>query len=567
MFPALTKPVSAYFPLVTDRPPPDTFEIGLVLGGTVSAACYTAGVLDFLLQALDAWTVAKAKAGVPNHKVTIKVLAGTSGGGITSVLLARILGSAFQPCSIADSPELLAQNPLYDTWVNQVDMRDLLQVSDLTGTHIPSLLCADKIQKVCDEMPGYTGAVLGTYGTPARRDYVEPWLPVILTLTNVPGIPYLADFRGMSGRAEYFIDHADHIRFRVDVTGAATTPPPDLRDYEVPIASNAGCQPWSTIIRAARGTSAFPGGLPPQTIARDPKHYLYRYAILDSDTGSRAEWMRPAWSYMIPVGATAATSYEFLCVDGGCFNNEPTEYARQYLAGLLGHNERRGELAQRAIVLVDPFSEAPASTPSIDDPGIFGTLAGTLTSLTTGTRFETADLDLFTDENVFSRFLVTPVRDIANGQSLTGGAAIASSRLGAFGGFLSGRFRAHDFFLGRRNCQQFLRNSFMLPANNKLFSGWLTNPPAGGFVPIIPLMPGVSTPLAQPDWPKGEFDPNSIHDLLEQRINKIAGVAARSFVGSGWLESVAANFIVSKLGGAGTDQAIKYISGDLTDLV
>jgi len=31
------------------------FEIGLVRAGAVSAGAYTAGVLDFLLQALDAW--------------------------------------------------------------------------------------------------------------------------------------------------------------------------------------------------------------------------------------------------------------------------------------------------------------------------------------------------------------------------------------------------------------------------------------------------------------------------------------------------------------------------------
>jgi hypothetical protein len=35
--------------------PKGTFELGLVLGGTVSAGAYTAGVLDFLIEALDCW--------------------------------------------------------------------------------------------------------------------------------------------------------------------------------------------------------------------------------------------------------------------------------------------------------------------------------------------------------------------------------------------------------------------------------------------------------------------------------------------------------------------------------
>ncbi len=41
------------YPLV---PPPNTFELALVLGGTVSAGAYTAGALDFLIEALDSWT-------------------------------------------------------------------------------------------------------------------------------------------------------------------------------------------------------------------------------------------------------------------------------------------------------------------------------------------------------------------------------------------------------------------------------------------------------------------------------------------------------------------------------
>jgi hypothetical protein len=48
----------------TDQSEPSgyTYERALVLGGTVSAACYTAGVSDFLLQVLDTWTAAKDRS-------------------------------------------------------------------------------------------------------------------------------------------------------------------------------------------------------------------------------------------------------------------------------------------------------------------------------------------------------------------------------------------------------------------------------------------------------------------------------------------------------------------------
>jgi hypothetical protein len=45
--------------------PDQTFELALVLGGTVSAGAYTAGALDFLIEALDCWEAARAGADPP----------------------------------------------------------------------------------------------------------------------------------------------------------------------------------------------------------------------------------------------------------------------------------------------------------------------------------------------------------------------------------------------------------------------------------------------------------------------------------------------------------------------
>ena len=40
---------------VHGRAHPPVFEIGIVMAGAISAGAYTAGVMDFLIQALDAW--------------------------------------------------------------------------------------------------------------------------------------------------------------------------------------------------------------------------------------------------------------------------------------------------------------------------------------------------------------------------------------------------------------------------------------------------------------------------------------------------------------------------------
>src|SRR5262249_44168368 len=197
---------------------------------------------------------------------------------------------------------------------------------------------------------------------------------------------------------------------------------------------------------------------------------------------------RPAWPYMMPIGTTSSSPYAFLAVDGGCFDNEPIEFARQWLAGVLEHNEQKADLAHRAVVLVDPFADTP-TLGLIADPGVLGSAGGTLSAWIGGSRFATADLDLFTADDVYSRFLVNPVRTEGKNQ-LTGGDAIATACLGAFGGFLSQAFREHDFMLGRRNCQQFLRANFVLDEKNSLFEVWTADQRSeygkglSGFLPI-----------------------------------------------------------------------------------
>ena len=43
----------------------NTFQIGLALAGAISAGAYTAGVLDFLFQALDEWERARGTGDAP----------------------------------------------------------------------------------------------------------------------------------------------------------------------------------------------------------------------------------------------------------------------------------------------------------------------------------------------------------------------------------------------------------------------------------------------------------------------------------------------------------------------
>ena len=52
------------------------FDIAFALSGAISAGAYTAGVLDYFFQAMNAWNQAKEgdPAGTPQHSIGLELL-------------------------------------------------------------------------------------------------------------------------------------------------------------------------------------------------------------------------------------------------------------------------------------------------------------------------------------------------------------------------------------------------------------------------------------------------------------------------------------------------------------
>src|SRR6185437_7962504 len=95
--------------------PPRTFEFALVLGGTVSAGAYTAGAVDFLIEALDCFTTARANGTAPSHDVILKLITGTSGGGVNAAIAARAMAYDYPHATLAGPiGEAPTGNPFYD---------------------------------------------------------------------------------------------------------------------------------------------------------------------------------------------------------------------------------------------------------------------------------------------------------------------------------------------------------------------------------------------------------------------------------------------------------------------
>lgn len=536
------------------EPGPDTaFEIGLVMAGAISAGAYTAGVMDFLIQALDEWENAKAFAekhpndpkarDCPPHKVKIKVLSGASAGGMTSGLAAGLLGMDYESVEAQpprDRPTTPSNNNLYRSWVNTIDIDPLLGSRDLDGgsrSSIQSVLDSSVLLDIasnafCFERPDAR----------KRRPYVDDLLHVFLTVTNLRGIPYPLEFSNYSrsGKVKLYemMMHADNMHFIV----SESEPPAEQGafwlkpyDYENP-------ETWGVLQSAALATGAFPLGFAPVLLKRPSSQYDVRHwprkGPYDKDGHHYCE-------YWVPIppefeGGGKAFNYDFLCVDGGVMNNEPLDLARLVLSGPLGAEPIAGDKVTSAAIMILPFPNSAQFSRVYDGKtDLLHLLPSIFNCLISQARFKPSELALANDPEVYSRFLVVPRRGFRR-DGTSEPYTIACGSLGGFGGFLSREFREHDYQLGRRNCQWFLKQYFTLPSEgekrNRLFDGWSPESRAKFAVhkstdpsvvlpilPIIPLMGSAVADVPAPNWPTLTQTEFSFLKLkVKKRLSRVA---------------------------------------------
>ena len=110
-------------------------------------------------------------------------------------------------------------------------------------------------------------------------------------------------------------------------------------------------------------------------------------------------------------------------------NNEPFELSRAELAGSKGRNPRKGQYANRAMIMVDPFTDPRQNQPQPDE-SFLGTFKNLLMAFKDQSRFNQIDLTLAEAGDVYSRFLIAPSRSTSKSSKV-----IASSRMGGFLGF------------------------------------------------------------------------------------------------------------------------------------
>jgi hypothetical protein len=520
------------------------FEIGLVGAGAISAGAYTGGVMDFMVQALDEWYAAKAQGDtvVPPHDIKLSVFSGASAGAITAALATGYLASDQPPVKTeADAAGNKGRNKLFDSWVDRIDIEALLQDRDLKKKQpVVSALDSTILTEIAD-------SGLNVVPRAARRPYVADNFHLILTVTNLRGVPYEIELIGSSHGRYAMSLHADYVHFSFGDTqppSAAGCYPMRWRD----LGENANAIKTKLKI-AALASGAFPIGLAPRQLS-----HVFGGA---GDPYSAREWRVPTpesaphacfTSQCIPAAFGELKPdfrYDYLCMDGGVMDNEPLELARRLLKGSAPHSARQGNKADRALLLIDPFPGETVFDEAHKPPeDLLKLVLALFGALKNQARFKAEELMLAANPQVYSRFMIAPSRDDKK-------YAIACGALGGFGGFLKRDFRKHDYFLGRRNAQRFFQRHFVLPEDNALFGHWVGNEAlierfcvrdgSGApervdgkrLLPIIPVVGKARDECFAPQWPSyTEEDLDRLCEQVDKRVELVLGRLVDQYFGA-----------------------------------
>ena len=529
--------------------PGNNFEIGFALSGAISAGAYTAGVLDYFFQALNAWEQARGTDGAPEHRVGVQVIAGASAGAITGALGVVALARGIQPRQLTDAEKRNAYPTesktsqalrcllpsLYDTWVTRprlVDPKggiDFLSAEDLEkekDAPVVSALNAELLDDIKEK-----ALLLDPGGqVPETRppySYIAANLHVYITVSNLRGIPFTVSF----GNDTYGMQtHGDRVHYVIGGLGngasaknvwLAEDSGKELSIATLPMAGQQLPPEWDRYGTCALASSAFPVGLAPRQIAAPLADYENRSYPLARGAATLKPSFPPAWSTNL-----GQNGFVFLNVDGGVVNNNPFDYAQFALMGDATADEKTADTADRAVIMVSPFPEPPDFLPDGQPAAeLVAVLRALFPTLIDQARFKPTELVPAMDPSDHSRFLIAPQREVEDVEQRY---KIACGLLGGFGGFLDEKFRAHDFQLGRRNCQEFLRSIFGLTAGNTIVAGMkgrgefqLAKDPTK--YAIVPRLGNALPEVALPKWPRmSRTDFDLLMSRIKGRLDKLA---------------------------------------------
>ncbi len=435
-----------------------TFHLGICMAGAVSAGAYTAGVMDYLLEALAAYEKQRGQPGIPCHKVEIPAIGGASAGGMTAIITAAAQQQGITHID-KPGPDLLAERPeniLYHSWVDLTD-RDMfakmLGTDDVKDGVVSALNC-EFIDAVAKR--AITPENSSTINWQTLPDFFPERLKLFTTLSNLEGFVYDVNFvaAGDSNRHPYYMKfHNDYACFEMTRDGVE----PSGKGW-MPLNIQTGNHA-TTAIQAAMATGAFPVGLKARTVTRS-QDAVMNNPLVDEK--------------ILKAIQPTPVPYESLNIDGGMINNEPFDKVRYLLEKPSGQFDQKIYEDYRTfnstVLMVAPFPSTKPKGISLSDK-LMNVVGLTLSAMISQMRSKPWQVKEANDSNCAGQFLIDPSREFTapDGKivKFSGDKAIACGALGGFSGFLNKEFRVHDFFLGRHNCKIFLKEYFTIPDEHK----------------------------------------------------------------------------------------------------
>lgn len=556
------------------------------MAGAVSAGAFTAGVTDYLLETLELWEKAKQRNkqlgsdhpdydfSIPMHEVEIEVISGASAGGITgSLTLLNLVDDTYRPVN-KDNP-FGKDNRFYQSWVEMGDdengdtfekMLSLGDLEKLTKEEKPkALLNSEPIDSIAN-------TALQIKQPKAYPPYVSNNLDLILTTTNLRGINFKIDFGGNDQSGPVITSHAGFFRYKVKNDLFAPGIPPGKDLYYVLDLEKS--RDMGYLKDATLSTAAFPIGLKSRQVAIS-QEYINRYPKY---LFGKREGIHP----MVKEN----TVYRFNSIDGGLINNEPFAIALKVL-----REKNPAELIKDryAVIMIDPFPNKDHDPEEYEpNADMISVAKGMFKSLRNQVMFNQDGILDALELVDRTKFLIEPVRrERVQGQMVRAKNDLAAAPFSGFAGFMDKSFRHHDYYLGRQNCQTFLRYYFGIPENDiaeKL-----------GIVPtreafdrfyiyesrsdknskkIFPIVPdirvlnarkhrvdsdnfGIDAKLDYPEYPS--ISENSFTKKYRKAIRKRIGSVSNSLVSNFWFTMANRLFIRNSLSKAIEEMIIKEL--------
>jgi hypothetical protein len=412
----------------------ETIHIGLVLAGAVTAGAYTAGVLDYLFNTLKLWQkrYEEDPENIPKPNVVVDIFTGASAGSIAAATaLIALVTDSFD--EVKDPYRAEAEkNLLFNTWIN-FGLKDnditehILSTEDLDQGTFDSLLNVDFMDRLIDKIVKETASKKLNPLPP----YINPNPDILFTLSNLRGIPIDLYFDTDNQRVAHTMSY--HKAFAYFQYQKINNDPSKLGlDF-----SNEGSLRF--FLKCARASGAFPLGLKSVSFSDIPKDYVI---------GNLKRIFGDDFKFVPRID----DNYSFTAVDGGMTNNEPIAEALKAVGKKYNKNYK--------LIMVDPFPNHIPSTPFVQKTvknDIFHIIPQLISTLRNQASFKESDIADMFDDNT-DKNMIWPTRYDKENRPLRN--TIACGALSGFAGFINKDFRIHDYMLGKKNCQSFLRYYF-----------------------------------------------------------------------------------------------------------